>query len=118
MLDLDDLMLEVQTILGAYGFIRAVADLDRTDNALRFRLIIDETMFIQVYANSSKRKLNFALVGSGQRIFGRDSEGGRWHTHPFAAPESHEFDGDAGKPVTLSEFVMEVEELLIKESLL
>ncbi len=77
MLDLDDLMLEVQTILGAYGFIRAVADLDRTDNALRFRLIIDETMFIQVYANSSKRKLNFALVGSGQRIFGRTvKEGG------------------------------------------
>ncbi|MHC1744030.1 MAG: hypothetical protein AB9873_13495 [Syntrophobacteraceae bacterium] len=115
---LDALMYEVQAILGAYGFIRAVADLDRTDNALRFRLIIDETMFIQVYANSRKCKLNFALVGSGQRIFGRDSEGGNWHTHPFASPESHDFEGEAGKPVTLTEFVMEVEELLIKESLL
>ncbi len=51
---LDDVMREVQAILGAYGFIRAVADLDRTDNALRFRLIIDETVFIQVYANSTK----------------------------------------------------------------
>jgi hypothetical protein len=31
---------------------------------------------------------------------------------------SHEFEGDAGKPVTLTEFVMEVEDLLLKESLL
>jgi hypothetical protein len=115
---LDDLMQEVQTIAKSYAFIRAIADLDRTDNALRLRLIIDETMFIQVYANSKKRKLNFALLSLGQRIFGRDSEGGKWHQHPFESPESHEFEGDAGKPVTLTEFVMEVEELLLKESLL
>ena len=57
---LDDLMREVQTIAESYAFIRAIADLDRTDNALRLRLIIDETMFIQVYANSKKNKLNFA----------------------------------------------------------
>ena len=48
----------------------------------------------------------------------RDSEGGTWHKHPFASPESHEFEGDAAKPVTFTEFVMEVEELLLKESLL
>jgi len=115
---LDALMQEIQTIVGAYAFIRAIADLDRTDNALRLRLVIDETMFIQVYANSKKVKLNFALISLGQRIFGRDSEGGAWHKHPFASPESHEFEGDAGNPVTLTEFVMEVEELLLKESLL
>lgn len=110
---LDDLMREAQTIADSYVFIRAMADLDRTDNALRFRLIIDETMFIQVYANSRKDKLNFALISLGQRIFGRDSEGGTWHKHPFTSPESHEFKGDAGKPVTLTGFVMEVEELLL-----
>jgi hypothetical protein len=115
---LDDLMQEAQTIAESYGFIRAIADLDRTDNALRFRLVIDETMFIQVYANSKKDKLNFALISLGQRIFGRDSEGGSWHKHPFASPESHELEGDAGKAVTLTELVMEVEELLLKEFLL
>jgi len=115
---LDELLHEAQTIAESYAFIRTMADLDRTDNALRLRLIIDETMFIQVYANSKKRKLNFALVSLGQRIFGKDSEGGTWHKHPFEAPERHEFVGDAGKPVTLTEFVMEVEELLLKESLL
>jgi len=115
---LDDVLQEVLTITQAFGFIRAVADLDRTDNALRLRLIIDETMFVQVYANSKKKKLNFALISMGQRIFGRDSEAGRWHTHPFESPERHEFTGNAGKPVTLTEFVMEVEDLLLRESLL
>ncbi len=115
---LDDQMREVQTIAESYAFIRAFADLDRTDNAIRRRLIIDETMFIQVYANSKKNRLNFALISLGQRIVGRDSEEGTWHEHPFASPESHRFEGDAGKPVTLTEFVMEVEELLLNESLL
>ena len=111
-------MREVQTIAKSFAFIRAVTDLDRTDNALRLRLIIDETMFIQVYANSKKSKLNFALISSGQRFFGRDSEGGTWHMHPFESPESHESDGDAGRNVSLTEFVAEVEEILLKESLL
>jgi hypothetical protein len=115
---LDDLMREVQTIARSFAFIRAVTDLDRTDNALRLRLIIDETMFVQVYANSVKSKLNFALISPGQRIFGRDSEGGMWHKHPFESPESHESEGDAGRRVSLTEFVSEVEEILLKESLL
>ncbi len=50
---LDDLIREAQAVVESFGFIRAVADLDRTDNALRFRLIIDETMFIPVYAECS-----------------------------------------------------------------
>jgi len=115
---LDDLPREAQTVARSFAFIRAVANIDRTDNAVMFRLIIDETMFIQVYANSRNNKLNFALLSLGQRIFGRDSEGGKWHKHPFESPESHEFGGDAGQPVTLTEFVMEIEELLLKELLL
>ncbi len=115
---LDELMREIRAIAESYALIRAIADLDRTDNALRLRLIIDETMFIQVYTNSKKNKSNFALISLGQRIFGRDNEGGTWHKHPFASPESHEFEGDAGRSVTLTQFVMEVEELLLKESLL
>ncbi|WP_244085357.1 hypothetical protein [Desulforhabdus sp. TSK] len=68
---LDDLLQEAQSILHVHAFIRSIVDLDRTDNALRFRMIIDDTMFIQVYANSTKQKCNFALISLGQRIFGR-----------------------------------------------
>jgi hypothetical protein len=115
---LDELLREVQAIAQSCAFIKAISDLDRTDNALRLRLIIDETLFIQVYANSKKNKYNFALISLGQRILGRDSEGGSWHKHPFESPESHQVEGDAGRPVTLTEFIMEVEDLLLKESLL
>ncbi|MHC1725046.1 MAG: hypothetical protein AB9866_03310 [Syntrophobacteraceae bacterium] len=45
---LDDLIMEAQNIAKSYSFISTLADLDRTDHAVRLRLIIDETMFIQV----------------------------------------------------------------------
>lgn len=115
---LDDLLRQAEELVQAHAFLRSIADLDRTDNALRFRLIIDETLFIQVYANSRKTKFNFALISMGQRIFGRDSEAGVWHTHPFGSPESHLVLGDAGEAVTLSVFVAEVGDLLLRESLL
>jgi len=115
---LDELLQEAQSIARSCAFIRTISDLDRTDNALRLRLIIDETLFIQVYGNSKKNKCNFALISLGQRILGRDSEGGPWHKHPFDSPENHQVEGDAGRSVTLTEFVMEVQELLLSESLL
>jgi len=115
---LDELLREAETLLHHHAFLRSISDLDRTDNAIRFRLTIDETLFVQVYANSRKFKYNFALISMGQRIFGRDSEAGAWHTHPFKTPEDHQTQGDAGKPVTLSAFVAEVENLLLRESLL
>ena len=102
---LDELLRQAETLVQTHAFLRAIADLDRTDHALRFRLIIDETLFIQVYANSRKIKFNFAVISMGQRIFGRDSEAGVWHTHPFESPQNHLAQGDAGRPVTLSEFI-------------
>ncbi len=115
---LDTLLQEARYLSGTCAVIRSLVDLDRTDNALRFRLVINDIIFIQVYANSKKEKANFALISLGQRIFGRDSEGGIWHKHPFGSPEDHQFEEDAGQPVTLTEFVMEVEDLLLKELIL
>lgn len=115
---LDGPLREVEALVQAHAFLRSFIDLDRTDHALRFRLIIDETLFIQVYANSAKAKYNLALISMGRRVFGRDSEAGVWHTHPFDSLESHLAQEDAGKPVTLTEFIAEVEELLLRESLL
>ena len=115
---LDDLLYEAQLLVKTCAFIRDLVDLDRTDNALRFRLVINDTIFIQVYANTKKEKANFALISLGQRIYGRDSEGGIWHKHPFGSPEDHYFEDEAGQLVTLTEFVMEVEDLLLKELIL
>jgi len=46
-------------------------------------------IFIQVYRNSRKDKLNLALILGESRIYGFDSEGGVLHLHPIEAPETH-----------------------------
>jgi hypothetical protein len=115
---LDNLWREALTIVQNFSFIRSIEDFDRTDNALRFRLIIFDTLFIQVYANSQKNKLYFALISSGQRIYGRDNESGLWHKHPFNFTGKHDFEGESGRGFTLTEFIVELEDLLLRESLI
>ncbi len=85
---------------------------------MKFRLVIDANLFIQVYFNSQSGRINFVVISAGQRIFGRDSEGVGWHKHPFENPTDHDFSPEGSKQVTLTEFVSEVEEILIRENFL
>lgn len=43
------------------------------------------------YGNDEKEKLNLALVFKKRRLYGYDSEGGKYHCHPFNNPEEHIF---------------------------
>jgi hypothetical protein len=72
------------------------------------RLQIVPDVFIQVYANTRKEKLNLALIISGNRIYGVDREGGFYHEHPVENPESHKIS----KPVGVEEFLIKCLELL------
>lgn len=75
-------------------------------------------MFIHVYANAVRNKVSFTLVNGVQRIFGRDCDGGRWHTHPFDAPDAHNFEGEAGKAVALTDFLFEVEDIPLSRGMI
>jgi hypothetical protein len=66
-----------------------VSYIDITDITLVARIKIFGEIFIQIYANTRKNKLNMALVLSGQRIYGIDNEGGFYHEHPVDNPDSH-----------------------------
>jgi len=46
---------------------------DRTDNIISLKLLIDNDLFIQVYGNTLKEKLNLALVFKNRRLYGYDS---------------------------------------------
>ena len=72
------------------------------------RFGITPDIFIQLYANTKKEKLNMALIVSGNRIYGIDKEGGYYHEHPFNNPESH----IKTDPVGVEEFVMKTLEYL------
>ena len=109
---------EVVKVAKLFPFIRAVILVDETDNAVKYRLEIDEQTFIQIYQNVKTGTINYLLIRGLSRIFGRDCCGGRWHKHPFENPMGHDFSTEGSKPVSLYEFLKEVEEILIKENLL
>lgn len=69
-------------------------EIDRTDNIISLKLLIDNELFIQIYGNVEKDKLNLSLVFKKRRLYGYDSEGGRYHCHPFDDPDGHVFIDD------------------------
>ena len=83
---------------------------DHTDVTLLCRFGITPDVFIQVYVNTRKEKLNLALIVSGNRIYGVDKEGGFYHEHPLDNPGSHKKTHAMG----LEEFVIKSLELLKK----
>ena len=117
-MSIETFVAEVHHIPEQVSWIEQVIELDRTDHAVKLRLVIDDNLFIQAYVHTQSSTTNFVLVNAGQRIFGRDCEGGRWHKHPFEDPAAHDFSSDGQKPVTLTEFIYEVEEMLIQADLL
>jgi hypothetical protein len=92
--DIDAIISEAQSVALEFGLrLRAV---DITDNIIDLRLYIDVELFIQVYANQHKDKLNLNLIFKNRRLCGHDTEGGRTHIHPSEAPESHIFTDKKG----------------------
>ena len=99
----------------AHKYNLNVIELDRTDNIINLRLVIDNDLFIQIYANKQKQKLNLTLVLNKRRLFGYDSEGGKYHFHPFEDTDKHVF---VKQRKTIQEFVTETMSLLEKNKLL
>jgi len=101
-----------------FAFIRDVVTLDRTTNTVKLRLFITSNCFVQVYANLHKGLQSYTLVLHQTRIYGRDNDGAGWHRHPYSAPESHDFSAEGTRPVSLAEFLDEVQQILTAEGIL
>lgn len=90
-------------------------EIDRTDNIISLKLLIDNELFIQIYGNSEKNKLNLALVLKNRRLYGYDSEGGKYHCYPFDNPDNHIFVDDSK---SIYEFVTDSMKFLEEKELL
>lgn len=90
-------------------------EMDRTENIISLKLLIDNELFVQIYGNSDKDKLNLALVLKKRRLYGYDSEGGKYHYHPFNDPEEHIF---IEHRKSIREFVQESMKFLEEKDLL
>lgn len=72
----------MDALLTQFSAFKSYEVLDKTDATLKVRIYIERELYIQLYANAEKRKLNLALVHHNQRIYGEDSEG-------FDDPDKH-----------------------------
>lgn len=101
-----------------FAFIRSIATLNKTAHTIKLRLYIDSDCFVQVYANVHKNLLSYTLVLHQSRVYGRDNDGAGWHRHPYSAPETHDFGREGVQPVSLMQFLDEVQQFLTAEGLL
>ncbi len=86
--------------------------LEQTISLVKIRLYISPDLFVQVYRNDRYETTNFALIHNGQRLYGRDELDGRWHRHTYDKPEEHDKSKEGKRPVEMSEFLNEVEQVL------
>ena len=82
-----DLIHDIFNIADRYG-LKAV-NIDTTDVTLMARIDIFPAIYIQIYRNLKKDKLNMALIFGKNRVYGVDGEGGVFHEHPAEDPTSH-----------------------------
>jgi hypothetical protein len=97
----DELIRAVHDITYRYGLI--IQYLDSTEITLFSRFGLSQDVYIELYANIRKNKINLSLIISGSRVFGIDKEGGFYHAHPFENPISHV----RCEPVGIEDFVIQ-----------
>jgi len=114
-LDLDRLLTELTGLLPHFSAFHSFAVLDRTDATLTVQIYIAPGLYVQLYANAEKNKLNLTLVQRGQRLYGEDAEGGIRHVHPFGAPDRHE---PVSGPPSLEAFLAKAQQYLEEQGLI
>lgn len=87
MLKVKNIVLALENIATRYGL--KILSMDFTDITLISRMGFSFEIFIQVYVNTQKDKVNMALIVADERIYGIDKEGGIYHEHPFENPALH-----------------------------
>ena len=96
------------------AYIQRVQILDRSQNLLKARLYISEELFIQIYRNERFDTTSLVLIYNQERIYARDQLGDNWHRHPSNNPDQHDISPEGRRAIELSEFLDEVEIILIK----
>lgn len=115
---IEELIDEALDVSERFWFIQAVHVVERTDRTVTLHFSITPTLFVQAFLSQRSRRLSFALVGAAGRLYGRDREHGIWHRHPFGAVQEHEPTPEGMSAQPLTEFMTEVEELLVIHELI
>lgn len=98
-------------------YFRRLDILERGRSLIKARLIISTDLFVQVYRNERYDSTNLVLIYNGQRLYGRDQLGGSWHRHSADTPADHDRSTEGRRPISLHEFLDEVEAVLNERNL-
>ena len=77
---------------------------------LKARCHIGISLFIDIFYAIRTRKISFAVVQGGERVFGIDNLGS-WHCHPFRKPQNHETIDEPSIEEILSKCASAINEL-------
>ncbi len=109
---------EIVAAASTFPLVQAALTVDKNPAALKMRLAVGPDFFVQVYVNVVTGTQNLVLVLGRQRLYARDCVGGDGHRHPYEDPDAHDFSAEGARPVTVVEFLAEVQELVEETDLL
>jgi hypothetical protein len=115
---INELILEAAQAKERFWFVQSLEVIERTAYTITLHFTIRQTLFVQVYHSARSGRLNFALIGTSGRLYGRDREQGEWHLHPFGQPHLHEPTPEGMSPQPIHQFLTEVETILIENDLI
>jgi hypothetical protein len=115
-MNLEEFIAALETAAQKYAL--DVQIISKTQNSVKTRLPINESIAVQCYYNQKSATTNFVMIGWSRRLYGRDSVGGTWHRHPFDDPDLHDHSATGSIPVEPEQFLDEVFEILINEGLI
>ncbi len=118
MTESESIRAEAEEAVRRVWFVQSVEEVEHSDISLSLRLIIRPGLFVQVFVGERSRSLYMALIDEKRRIFGVDREFGRWHMHPYAAPQSHEPLTDHNPSKPLLNFLAKTEDIIVEYDLL
>ncbi|MBN1888710.1 MAG: hypothetical protein JW850_12005 [Thermoflexales bacterium] len=113
-----DRVREIEKAARQYAFVRYVVKVDETHYSIKYRLHIEADLFVQLYFNERSGTVGLALIHQGQRLYGRDCEAGYWHRHPMRDPVLHDSTTEGIQAVSVDEFLMEVQDILVRANLI
>jgi len=111
-MEISRIIREAGDVAGKYNL--QFVEIDKTDNVISLKLLIDNELFIQIYGNAQKDKLNLALVFKNRRLCGYDSEGFKYHCHPLDSPDEHIF---VDERKSIKDFVQESMKFLVEKEI-
>ncbi|MFC1496369.1 hypothetical protein ACFL52_03035 [Candidatus Margulisiibacteriota bacterium] len=104
---------EIFTLCKDVSYFESFNVIEETSNTIKIRLTVSNNCFVQIYINTKKRLKNYVLVFNGQRIYGCDNDGKKWHIHPWKNPSKHK----NSKEINLKEFLFEVYNGLVERGI-